>query len=59
MEIFKALCASFFNIQSSIFNSEVYFALERDGRGSILFGNENKSKLSFAFLSFFYNFVIE
>jgi hypothetical protein len=27
MEIFKALCASFFNIQSSMFNSEVYFAL--------------------------------
>jgi hypothetical protein len=30
-----------------------------DGRGFILLGNENKSKLSFAFLSFFYNFVIE
>ena len=29
------------------------------GEAPILLGNENKSKLSFAFLSFFYNFVIE
>ena len=34
--VFKALCASFFNIQSSIFNSEVYFALGRSGEASYL-----------------------
>jgi hypothetical protein len=36
MEIFKALCASFFNIQSSIFNSEAPLRAG-DGRGSLLY----------------------